>query len=585
MIVALYAVGMAMLVFLAVQVAVRWTSRNPCLVRCVVMREGDAQRSDTLVVLVHAWIRKAKSLQNIRVALSSEFSGAAFLVPEYRGGLLSNASPYSIAAALEDAIASAQRDYGFSRIILVGHSAGALLVRKAFVWASGDTSDRIGQPQATRQASKWAHCVKGIVLLAGTNRGWSLAERPRHMTVPRHIVLRATRLFGIAFGAARFVRALERGAPFVADLRLQWAAMARDGRSLPMTIQLLGDTDDIVDKLDNADIQVTRHSEVQIVAQTGHYDIIDTEDTERGRDRMHHIVAAVRRVSEGDNVPLGPSATQAVAPTDLFVLLHGIRDFGDWTVEMRQEIAKKNPGARILTPQYGYFPMLRFLLFRDRQEHVRWFVDVLTEEVARSDAGVRVHVVAHSNGSYIVAAALNGYSHTKFGRIVLLGSVVSSSFPWDLYRGRYERVCNVVGARDWVVGICSGLFEVFKLSDIGFAGFRGFRSTSVHGDEVRYVQAGHSSLLTSAAGRKAVVDYVCNGKQVRKSLAKDLMTSRPMAIIDVLARLSWIVWMVGLLLVCLLAWLSALTLEAFGLPCWVGWTVSVGVILLVLLTV
>jgi len=61
--------------------------------------------------------------------------------------------------------------------------------------------------------------VERIVLLSGTNRGWSLRERPRFMPRWKYWGSLLARTLAQLSGTGRLVLQLRRGAPFVADLR------------------------------------------------------------------------------------------------------------------------------------------------------------------------------------------------------------------------------------------------------------------------------------------------------------------------------------------------------------------------------
>ena len=63
----------------------------------------------------------------------------------------------------------------------------------------------------------WHALVRRIVLLAGTNRGWSLDPKPRHMSRALHAFFRLSEMTARTFRFGRYVRALERGSPFVAS--------------------------------------------------------------------------------------------------------------------------------------------------------------------------------------------------------------------------------------------------------------------------------------------------------------------------------------------------------------------------------
>ena len=52
---------------------------------------------------------------------------------------ISNADPEEVSARLSDTVRNVVRKKNYRDIILVGYSAGALIVRKAFLYAGGGT--------------------------------------------------------------------------------------------------------------------------------------------------------------------------------------------------------------------------------------------------------------------------------------------------------------------------------------------------------------------------------------------------------------------------------------------------------------
>ncbi len=89
------------------------------------------------------------------------------------------------------------------------------------------------------------------------------------------------------------------------------------------------------------------------------------------------------------------------------------------------------------------------------------------------------HYVGHSNGTYLVAKALEEYSWCKFDRIVFAGSVVDSHYDWEekIEKGQVKKILNFVASGDWVVGWFPNLFRILPFGfnkDLGGAGHNGF---------------------------------------------------------------------------------------------------------------
>jgi hypothetical protein len=91
---------------------------------------------------------------------------------------------------------------------------------------------------------------------------------------------------------------------------------------------------------------------------------------------------------------------------------------------------------------------------------------------SRSQGIERCSIIAHSFGTYLVAAAIEIYG-LSFDKIILCGSIVRRDFPWSrfLHEGRVRKVFNDCGRDDlWVklVVWCvkdSGASGVFKFMD------------------------------------------------------------------------------------------------------------------------
>ena len=169
----------------------------------------------------------------------------------------------------------------------------------------------------------------------------------------------------------------------------------------------------------------------------------------------------------------------------IIYILHGIRDYGVLADALRKEIEKvKSADTEVTPPKYGYFPMIPFILHWDRQKNVRRFMDEYTENLARFPHAKRLDFIGHSNGTYILASALQRYSTLYVNNVLFAGSVVPKHYPWRklVDAKRVSRIFNMVATSDWVVALFPRFFEqiaewlgetsVKGAFDIGSAGFR-----------------------------------------------------------------------------------------------------------------
>ena len=202
---------------------------------------------------------------------------------------------------------------------------------------------------------------------------------------------------------------------------------------------------------------------------------------------------AIPRDKMADTLPALPNPRR----TNVVFVVHGIRDKGFWTQKLARRI--KHFGDELHeefeshTQGYGYFAMLPFLLRSVRQRKVEWLMDRYTEERARfPHPGTKFHYIGHSNGTYLIARALENYPAVRFDRIVFAGSVVRRNFNWSNYVNTADnnteqgeenirnvsRVLNFVATSDWVVALLPKALQPWRWFDLGSAGYDGFDDAS-----------------------------------------------------------------------------------------------------------
>ena len=523
--------------------------------------------SDTLVVMAHGMAGR-RSFEGAVHLASQALPHGDRLVLRFDARFIANADAFDIANLLEQAIHEAVGSHGYRHIVLLGHSAGGALVRKAFVWGHGleDDRTRLG----ARGKRPWVDRVERIVLLAGINRGWTISPPPAKMHWAVIAGLWLSVALSRALNVGRFPLQMRRGEPFIADTRVQWIRLSRSEavvsgiQPFPQLIQLIGSEDDIVSKEDGQDLMTGRGSFFRTLAQTGHREIgvsLDNPKAPGATLRLHKIAQAL----QGDLLGLEPDKID-LPPEDRVVtrivyVMHGIRDYGDWTDVVRKAVearcAAEGVRAKVVNLKYGYFPLLPFITFRDRQKNVRRFMDDYTENLARYPNTESVDFVGHSNGTYILASALVRYRTLRVRRVFFAGSVVPKHYPWQAHvdEGRVGTVANVVATTDWVVAIFPKVFEqiadwlgrtpTMGWLDIGAAGFRGFLHAGGAGTAVRdfkYAKGAHSTGVEVAVPAKlqAIVSYVLDGDTA--GLASFTSEARPAPWLSVVSNVSYVVW-------------------------------------------
>lgn len=149
--------------------------------RIVESANGTPKSERILLVLLHGFQKSPASLDDLKDLLRSQtaFRDASFFVPALPLTVLSARDPVAIA---NDVVCDIDRlwaaaDGKIDRIVLIGHSYGALLARMVYVVACGETARAPFEKAVTdRSARGWAVRVERLVLLAGMNRGWRVSH-------------------------------------------------------------------------------------------------------------------------------------------------------------------------------------------------------------------------------------------------------------------------------------------------------------------------------------------------------------------------------------------------------------------------
>ena len=591
-------------------------------------RAGGAAR---LAVLLHAFGQTPATLQRVAEIVREAEPGTDIFAPRLPLGPFSCADPDAVADGIADEVERLDRERavrvgtGYAAIVFDGHSAGAVLARKAVAAAI----ERRGDPDGP---DHWTARTERIVLLAAMSRGWRVSSALDPL-------VRLQWSFGAAlghllrhpFGLHLFIMGLRRGAPFLTRARLQWLRLAD---RMPLTVQLLGTDDDYVAPTDNVDFATGTDFIYLEVPRATHRGIVDLDRGASGPEgtaifrlaleapRAALLARSLKRAdifdifdeSADDHDASVPGTIDRETGLVLFVV-HGIRDRGFWTRRLARYIKgrarERGIRCRAVTSTYGYFPMGPFLLPWVRHDKVEWLLDQYVTAASLYPAATFAYI-GHSNGTYLLARALQLCPDLRFERVVFAGSVVADGYDWpdhaardhaardhaargdasDHGRGGVGRVLNYVASADWVVAVFpNGLGKLHLQRDLGGAGHNGFllgedrlgpaatdvadlRTPRAMVTNVRFVPGSHSAGLT-VENWSDMADFVLDG---RLPLAANAAV-RPDPTIARLGRWSGAVWiLLGLLAAALLAapWLA---LHAAG-----GWPgVFAGVALLAVL--
>lgn len=531
-------------------------------------------KSDRLVVILHAFTNSRDDMMDVRNAVWKVYPNADVLIPNYNSGIFSNADLFQTAHQISEAIqlaACRRRSLGrpYEKIVLIGHSIGALLARKAYLYGKGNSPDHPFNP-GKNPPRGWVDKVERIILLAGINRGWSTDRMDWKGRIETWI---GRQIFKLT-GRGRMVFSVELGSPFVANLQAEWIRLANKQRSsVAPVIQLLGRDDDRVRPEDNKELMATPDFIFIPVADADHANVIrfapdasiDQAETEARSERkrlflmaLSSNIAALRQEFGSNRTVLDRTDVARALIRHVVFVVHGIRDYGDWVTEFKKDMESRDPLVRVITSKYGYFPMLRFLLFGDRQENVRWFVDQYIESLALYPKAERRSFIGHSNGTYLLASALENYQAINFDRVYFAGSVVRSDFPWDSLKQakRVRLVRNDIARGDWVVALFPKFYQqvksLFKLKrtkffDLGSGGFNGFTNS-----------VGHEIVGTLAGGHGAAVDSPENRASIRAFILDDVTTDPPRNAekgpLYFFSEIAWAVWLMIVAALVALGW-------------------------------
>lgn len=559
-------------------------------------RGGD---SSVLVILLHGM---GGRLDDCHAATRDALPDADIWAPTYLATPLSDVNPYDVAIQINSWIKKLvnerknrnERPGAYRKLYLVGFSGGGAILRRAYLIGKG-MGDK--QNSLLPALEEWPSIVDRIILLAGINRGIS-DNKPAEMNTLKYMAIRSgLALFRVIeilrLDTGRFVSSLRRGSPFITNLRLDWIQASRDG-NVPVLIQLLGDHDDIVAIEDNIDVLSDSKAVYIQVLNSTHESIAKFPlDTNYGKERRQKFIDALTALKPaGDLLPREINPEQKLAgeeTTDFVFVLHGIRDRGEWTSKVKEALAgagiKEGRRVESNNESYGYFPMIRFLLFIARQTNVRWFADQYVESISRYPKA-QISFVGHSNGTYILAAALRRYSALQFRNVYFAGSVVPTGFNWGKYinNGQVDAVRSDTASRDWVVGWFPGFYEFvgdfLGGSDLGSAGFNGFRASEARRTLYRF--KGDHGAAIKEINHTSIASFIVRGDST-VTPPPEALSEKPNGIVETLSKNCWFVW--GFLLVCL--WIIGTKLIiplliSHGMPPLVGGAIYVLSILLLM---
>lgn len=134
--------------------------------------------------------------------------------------------------------------------------------------------------------------------------------------------------------------------------------------------------------------------------------------------------------------------------------VHGVESQGIWQMELAPLISGQ---GWIYQPLFfGRIRTLQLLLPWERSKHIEWFRDRFND-IRKQYGEIRLSIIAHSYGTYIVTRTLEIYPQIKIDELILCGSIVRTDFDWDklVRRNQVGRIRNDYGRRDLWAGIAN----------------------------------------------------------------------------------------------------------------------------------
>lgn len=178
--------------------------------------------------------------------------------------------------------------------------------------------------------------------------------------------------------------------------------------------------------------------------------------------------------------------TVDIADSHVVILVHGIHTNGSWQQDVQEQM-EGVPCLRVQELGYELVTGPHFAMFSRAGPIKKVVRDIRT--IKREEPLVKVSVIAHSFGTYIISKVLEENPDIQFHKIITCGSVVRRDYDWSKHAPHARRgdIVNDVGVRDlWpVIANCMTF-------GYGASGNQGFRNASVTD---RFFNYGHSDFF------------------------------------------------------------------------------------------
>jgi pimeloyl-ACP methyl ester carboxylesterase len=370
-----------------------------------------------------------------------------------------------------------QESTSYDEIILVGHSLGALVARKAWLNA---VDSKQGNDYTN---AGWGKKVTRFVLFAGISRGLDTEKSWSKKILTRLVE---------ALPGRFTIEDCYRGSAFITNLRISWIQYIASLplTSQPITVQVLGTEDGLVKREDSIDLDVFPETQPIAIAGAGHGDVHTLAGSD-AEGRLQRFVEAFTRTRSGD----ASSLEAAYLERRVLLIVHGIRasPTDNWVKRAKRLSEEGWPDVIAVSPNYLYLSAFRFALPAVRKRYARFFRDFYTEQIARVRRS-KISVLGHSNGSYLLGGCLKEFQAISVDKVCVAGSVLPANYDWTrlVNSKRVTGVRNDCAANDYPVAILCKALRALGMTDVGTGGFDGFVGNV---KDVRFHKGGHDSML------------------------------------------------------------------------------------------
>lgn len=515
---------------------------------------GIPRESSNQLAVIVSGIRSPKLLMTKTTRVIAEaLPEADILKLCVNRALLSNSDPNEISAQIGGLIAAQySRKFkttgtNYDKITLVGHSVGALWLRKAVLNASAGFG--IDRPALTNKVAtndaEWRTKLDRIIMLAGINGGFDR----------RHNIWVQIGTFALEFmGIGKLALAMERGQPFVETLRCEWMRLTRApfAAKAPYSIQLVGDADWVIPSDNDIDLEAqvgTQGNNNHAVIDVGgasHLSILDMaliEDSDlllqsrRAYIFVDALTLSHKQLQMRSLKPLTADVDterQRRAKVKRVIFVYDDNKNPDLWIETIPFAVKRVLGdrddievARESPPILSRFSFI-MNYFGRREAALRWW-NAKHTALKADYPNATISAIALENGTWIIGQSLQENRAMHLQTLFLSGSLLPRKFDWEriVKEGRLGVVCNTLANQNIFAAVIGGFFEWInsnipligktRLLSVGDSGIIGFNWVSAQMGEIAYMSGTPAALLDSRATIRFAAAFAAFGGPMKEA--------------------------------------------------------------------